>query len=254
MTKIIIFIRSFIFATVFYTTVVPVSIIGLVVLLLKPFYVSWMQLGASENCKPINLCTSISYLLGCKVSVWSLFLLRKICKVEIKYEGLENMPSGGCIISCQHQSALDILLITSLFRYRHAFVLKHELMKSFFGIHLKSVFSIIIDRRAGSKSLFQMINDVKDRISKDRTVIIYPHGTRIPYGVTKDVNPGIVGIYSKLNLAITPITLNTGKIWKKNGFLKYPGTVYVRIHKPIPEGLSKAEFKKIINEKMSEII
>ena len=39
-----------------------------------------------------------------------------------------------------------------------------------------------------------------------------------------------------------PVALNTGKVWPKNSFKKYPGNIVISFLKPIEPGLEKEKF------------
>ena len=47
-----------------------------------------------------------------------------------------------------------------------------------------------------------------------------------------------------------PVALNSGKIWPKNSFIKYPGNIHISFLEPIKPGLEKSIFLKILEEKI----
>jgi 1-acyl-sn-glycerol-3-phosphate acyltransferase len=47
-----------------------------------------------------------------------------------------------------------------------------------------------------------------------------------------------------------PVALNSGKIWPKNSFLKYPGDIHITFLEPIEPGIEKNTFVKILEEKI----
>ena len=51
-------------------------------------------------------------------------------------------------------------------------------------------------------------------------------------------------IYEALNISCIPIALNSGKVWPKQGIIKYPGKITISFLKPIQPGLSRDEFIK----------
>jgi len=57
-------------------------------------------------------------------------------------------------------------------------------------------------------------------------------------------------IYDSLKLPCIPVALNSGKIWPKNSFMKYPGNIHVSFLEPIEPGLEKMNFLKILEEKI----
>lgn len=166
--------------------------------------------------------------------------LRVICKVDVKFEGLENVPKGPAVFASKHQAELDTIL-PAKFLAEPVFVVKRELMKiPVFGFYMKRM--IPVDREAHAKALKDMLRAAQRVIAKGRQIVIYPEGTRQPIGAPPDYKPGIAAIYRSLNLPVTPIALNTGLSWPAHGFMRYPGTVTVRILPAIPAGLSREEF------------
>ena len=227
--KVIYFIRSIIFSIAFAFVTVLVCII------FSPFLI--------VRCKPLYWAG----IVWCKIS---LFLLRIICGIEYKVTGYKHLPKGSYIVASKHQSAFETVLFWDLF-YIPTFVLKRELTKlPFFGIYLVRMGMIYIDRSAGPKALKKIISDADAHIKDERKIIIYPEGTRTKPGVTsKKYNPGVTAIYKNCNVPIVPVALNSGSFWPSKGWIKYPGTIKVKILPAIEPGLDKAEFiKKLHNE------
>ena len=53
-----------------------------------------------------------------------------------------------------------------------------------------------------------------------------------------------------LNLPCIPVALNTGKVWPKNSFMKYPGDIHISFLEPIMSGKDNDEFTKDIENKI----
>ena len=65
---------------------------------------------------------------------------------------------------------------------------------------------------------------------------------------------GVGRIYKALNLPCIPVALNTGKVWPKNSFLKYPGDIHISFLEPIMPGKEKNQFAEELENKIySEI-
>ena len=65
---------------------------------------------------------------------------------------------------------------------------------------------------------------------------------------------GVGRIYEALNIACVPVALNSGKVWPKNSFIKYPGKITVSFLEPIKPGLNRDEFIKNLEIKIYEEI
>ena len=51
-----------------------------------------------------------------------------------------------------------------------------------------------------------------------------------------------------------PVALNSGKVWPKDGILKYPGKITVSFLESIKPGLNKDEFIQILEKKIYDEI
>ena len=184
------------------------------------------------------------------VKVWFLWIkvTNKILKtvVNLGYEvkGSKNITSNNVIYACQHQSAWDTIILPYLIGDCIIFHKKSLLFIPIFGWHLFKLGMIIITRNKGTNNLRRIINKTKKAISKNRPVLIFPHGTRtLPNSISK-IQSGIVILYKHLNIKVIPVKLNSGKYWGKNKFLKYPGKITVSFLDPIQPGMNPGEFRK----------
>lgn len=179
--------------------------------------------------------------------VWSTvirYMLRIVCGIKVTVEGKEKLPATPYIIASKHQSALETILMHEIFD-TPIFILKEELKKiPLFGYFVDRTGMIAINRNAGMSSLKRIIRAVQEKIAAGRNILIYPEGTRTKPGETIEYQAGIVALYQNdhINAPIVPVALNTGLIWPKNSYLKYPGTATIRILPPIKPGLGKEAF------------
>jgi len=92
---------------------------------------------------------------------------------------------------------------------------------------------IIINRGDKLNALKKVINQGADRLNQGISVVIYPEGTRQPYGVLGAYQNGGSAIAKKTGHSITPVYHNAGRLWPKGGFLKKPGEITVVIGEAI---------------------
>jgi len=182
----------------------------------------------------------------------TLFMLRILCGISYEIRGRENIPDIPFIIASKHQSAWDTVIFLKLHN-NPAYILKKELLKiPFFGIYLKGLKMIPIDREGGSKALKQMLNDVKERLSNNRTIVIFPEGTRTAPGDKTSYQPGVAFIYKDIENPIVPVALNSGLYWGKSSFIKKPGKIILEYLPPIKEGLDRKSFTKTLENAIEE--
>jgi 1-acyl-sn-glycerol-3-phosphate acyltransferase len=176
-----------------------------------------------------------------KATIWG---LRWICGVHIKFEGLEHLPpAGAALFASKHQATLDTVL-PAQFLAEPVFVVKRELSKApVFGFYMARGM-IPVDRDAHAKALKDMLRNARQVIAKGRQIVIYPEGTRQELTAAPDYKPGVAAMYRDLNLPVTPIALNTGLVWPPKGIMRRPGSVTIKVLPAIPAGLSREAFMR----------
>lgn len=161
---------------------------------------------------------------------FNLWLLRRVCGLAYRVEGLENIPAtSGGLIFCKHQSAFETIALQAIFP-PVVFILKQELLRiPIWGWAMATLEPIAIDRKAKAQALKQILRDGGARIKAGRWVVLFPEGTRVAPG--ERVQYGSSGglLAHRAGCAVVPVAHNAGEYWAKNGFLKLPGEVRVEI-------------------------
>jgi len=171
------------------------------------------------------------------MSKWAVFIIwwaKVICGIHYKVKGLENIDkSRPGIVLARHESAWETFFTQTLFP-RQAFVLKRELLKiPFFGWGMRLLHPIAIDRGAGRQALNQLLTEGQQRLQAGIWVVIFPEGTRMPYGTLGKINVGGPMLVAKTKVPTYLIAHDAGKCWPKNSFIKRPGTIEVTISPPL---------------------
>jgi 1-acyl-sn-glycerol-3-phosphate acyltransferase len=167
--------------------------------------------------------------------------LRRCCGIEIRVEGLENLPPGGAIIAAQHQSALDILVWMVALPYP-AMVFKTELRKiPVFGPLLEPAGMIPVDRDGAAPALRKLLQDCRAAVAAGRQVVIFPEGTRVTPGTRVELQPGIVALAKAAGVPVLPAATDSGACWGPRAFAKTAGIVHVRLLAPLPAGLAREQ-------------
>ena len=179
-------------------------------------------------------------------------ILRLILNTKVIFHGVENLKKEeNFFVASAHQSmfetfALQIPLDGPIF------ILKKELLSiPLFGWYLRKIGAIAIVRETTTKENLNFFDKVKERIEKNkRPLLIFPQGTRVKLDEQPPFKKGVGRIYNALNLPCVPVALNTGKVWPKNSFMKYPGDIHISFLKPIASGKESEEFTKDIENQI----
>ena len=195
--------------------------------------------------------------------IWSIgvfWMLKKLCKIDYKIIGSENILKEPCIYASKHQSMWETVIM-HLIIDRPVYAYKKELeLIPFYGWFIKFMSGIKVDRKGGAKSLKSVINQAKKYLAKGQSVVIFPQGTRVPVDGSIEKYPyqaGITALYNSCDVKIVPVALNSGFFWPKGKIMKKSGTITIEFLPAIECGLRKEEFNRklisLIEEKSKNL-
>ena len=183
-------------------------------------------------------------------------LMRLILNTKVNFHGVENLKKAEkFFVASAHQSMFETFVL-QIPLDGPIFILKKELLKiPLFGWYLRKIGAIEIIRETTTKENLDFFDKVKNKINNEnRPLLIFPQGTRVKPYEQVPFKKGVGRIYDKLNLPCVPVALDSGKVWPKNSFIKYPGNINVSFLEPVMPGKNKDEFiKEIENKIYSEI-
>ena len=182
--------------------------------------------------------------LGRFLSHYVIWILKIFLNTKIEFKGLENLKKHEkFFVASAHQSMFETFALQIVIN-GPIFILKKELTKiPFFGWGLKKIGAIVIVRNTVTKENLNFFDRVKESINKsNRPLLIFPQGTRIKYKEKVPFKKGVGRIYQTLEIPCVPVALNSGKVWPKNSFNKYPGKITISFLNPILPGLEKEKF------------
>ena len=171
-----------------------------------------------------------------------LTLLRMTVGLDHQVEGLANVPHGRFIVAAKHQSAWETLALHLVFD-DPAIVLKRELLHlPLLGWYMLKVGMVPIDRKSGASALRRMTEAARFWSGTGRPILVFPQGTRVPWGQSARYHPGIFSVYRALGIPVVPVALDSGRYWPRLSWRKYPGRITVRILPAIDAGLGRRAF------------
>jgi 1-acyl-sn-glycerol-3-phosphate acyltransferase len=226
----LILLRSFLFAIVFYAWSVAWAI-AMVPMLAAPR--SWLLAGMRFWSRSLNV------------------LLKVICGIRVEIRGQEHVPSADALIASKHQTMFDVFVQFGVLK-GSLFVFKKELLIiPIFGWIALKIGSIVVDRQGQATALRDMVRRAQEQFRLgDRQLVIFPEGTRKAPGAPPDYKPGVAGLYRELGVPVHPVATNAGVHWPAHGFLRRPGVIVYQYLEPIPPGLKRAEFMRLLEERI----
>jgi 1-acyl-sn-glycerol-3-phosphate acyltransferase len=188
------------------------------------------------------------------IRIWARLLiwgLRVIGGVRLEVRGLDKLPRGvPVLLAAKHQSMFDIIPAFACMP-DPLFVMRREFMRiPVFGWHNLKAGTIVINREGQAQALRKMIADARDRFKEPRQLLIFPEGTRNPPGAEPHYKPGVAGLYRELDVPCVPVATNTGLHISPSGIAQSPGVVVYEVLEPIPAGLKRADFMRVLQERI----
>ena len=222
-----VYIRSFIFNSVFYVgTAILVVLMG-PLLMLPPFLARYVA------------------------RFWGWLAHKQLCIVGIyQREYGDKHLDKQVIYAVKHQSAWETIILSWLL-HAPAFVLKIELLRlPIIGLFFIKTGCIPVDRADGMRALRKMRGAALELAAHGRSMLIFPQGTRVMPGATKPYEIGVFALYQSTGLPVVPVALNSGVVWPRNSWLKYPGTVDIHFLEPVQPGLTRKQFMAKLEQRI----
>ena len=222
-----VYLRSFIFNSLFYAVTAALVTILLPLLLLPVVFTHWMG----------------------RLWAWSTQFLLRIAGIRHRTSG-DPMINEQVIYAAKHQSAWETIALVGYLRAPVPVLKRSLLFLPLIGLFFLKSGCIPVDRSAGMKALKGMRKAAITHRDKGRSLLIFPQGTRVAPGACRPYEIGVFALYDATGLPVVPVALNAGHVWPRNSWRKYPGMVDVDFLEPIQPGLSRKEFMTILEERI----
>jgi 1-acyl-sn-glycerol-3-phosphate acyltransferase len=186
------------------------------------------------------------------LALYIIVILRIFLNTKVIFHGIDNLKKERkFFIASAHQSMFETFVLQAPIDFP-IFILKKELLRiPLFGWYLKKIGSIEIIRNTTTKENLSFFDKVKESINEsNRPLLIFPQGTRVKFDDRVPFKKGVGRIYESLNIPCVPVSLDSGKVWPKNSFIKYPGNINISFLEPINPGLEKNIFTKTLEDKI----
>tara|TARA_R110002073_G_scaffold162161_5_gene317927 strand:- start:1297 stop:2040 length:744 start_codon:yes stop_codon:yes gene_type:complete len=180
----------------------------------------------------------------------TIFMFDKIANIKIVERGLENIPKDkGCILCSKHMSNMD-----AYFLYRRnpnltAMAKKELYSVPLVGRILNKMGVLAINRGAGEAQK-QTTVFAKELSKRKIPMIIFAEGTRTLVGERRPLKSGVFYYQQEEELDIIVVAHNSGVLWPKKSWIKWPGTLYVDYFPPMPRGMDKEGFMAELEKRL----
>ena len=171
-------------------------------------------------------------------------------RISVKTEFKEYFdPEKTYLITPNHQSNSDITILLEIFTTPVIFVSKSSMSKvPLVKDWMNLINSIFIDRH-DIRGQIRVMNKVLDKINQNKSVVLFPEGTRSLTFKMNKFKSGSFKTAPKTHIDILPLTINNAyKIKNRFPFKSTDVTVY--IHKP----LTYEEYKDMSTQELAATV
>lgn len=160
---------------------------------------------------------------------------------KVIVEGAERVDwSKPYVLVATHASIIDICALFRATPVPLRFMLKQEMTRvPFVGWYAKAMGMCFIEREGNRASMVRSLRAATAIVKADRTLCIFPEGTRNRDGVVGPFKPGAFQVALAAGVQVVPVAMSgSGAILPPYSFRVRPGTIRVRFGAPIalPEG------------------
>ena len=185
---------------------------------------------------PLFILLPFKWRWFCLTRLLSLLILQAkyIAGINYKVSGLENLPNTPYVALSKHQSPWETFFLFILLNPVSTVMKRSLLLMPSFGWGIAMAKPIPIDRKQPKQAIKALIDNGVKRLKKDKMpVLVFPEGTRVPYGQTRKYSRGGAQLAQKAAAPAIFIAHNAGKCWPSGKYVKYAGTINVVFSKPL---------------------
>ncbi|HSH68529.1 MAG TPA: lysophospholipid acyltransferase family protein [Deferrisomatales bacterium] len=168
------------------------------------------------------------------VPFWSRLLLAS-GGVQVRVSGeTAELLRGRAVFVANHESYLDIPVLSSLLPQRSLWLAKRELFWiPVFGQGMRAVGQIPVDR-SNQEAARASIEAAAGEVARGFSVTIFPEGTRSADGTLRPFKLGFAHLAAASGAPVVPLVLRgSGSLWPKGAWGARPGTVEVTVLGPL---------------------
>lgn len=166
------------------------------------------------------------------ITRWSHFFIfwaKITCGIRYTVEGLEHLQKKTAIVLSNHQSMWETVFMQVLLPTQ-TWILKKSLLNiPFFGLGLRLLEPIAIDREDKQNTIKQLNTQVAERLKQGRWVVLFPEGTRVAPQVYHRFSKSGANLSKATGYPIIPMAHNAGLFWPRGFWIKKPGTIQMVI-------------------------
>ncbi|QKE40381.1 MAG: AMP-binding protein [Ferrovum myxofaciens] len=170
--------------------------------------------------------------------------------------GVENLPTGACVLAVNHASYLDGILVVAALSRQFSFVAKSELKDQFIPrIYLQHIGTEFVERFEFERSV-EDVTRLLEMVRAGQSLIFFPEGTFYRAPGLLPFRMGAFITAAQAGVPIVPMTIRGSRVVLRDGqWFPRRGAISITIGVPIlPEGTAWPDALKLRNAVRAEIL
>ncbi len=162
--------------------------------------------------------------------------------VPFRVRGLDHLPSGPCIVVCNHASYLDGLIVTAALPRRFTFLVQHGAADwPYVGLIIKRM-GVSFVNRGSVRAAAQATRELIDRLERGESFTIFPEGTFRKPAALLPFHSGAFMVAARANVPVVPAVLRgTRRMYGEKQRLFRWSPISVELFAPVrPAGEARA--------------
>ena len=185
--------------------------------------------------------------------------LKITCGIQVEIKGKEHLRGEAGIFFVKHMSTWDALYSQLLISPQTTIIKRKLLWIPCFGWAFWVTNPISIDRAHRVSALKYIVAEGRRRLKQGVWVTLFPEGTRIASGEVGKFQIGGAMLAQRSGAKTYFVAHNGGLHWRHNTFIKFPGTIELRISPPqVVDARSSKEFNEFaeawMRKQMAELV
>lgn len=175
--------------------------------------------------------------------------------IRIKTEGKELIdPKQSYVFLANHQGYFDIFLIYGYLGHNFKWMMKEYLRKiPFVGYACAKSKHIYVGDSLSS--IQRTVLQAQETLRGGMSMVIFPEGTRTYTGEMGTFKRGAFMLANEIGLPIVPLTINGSfDVFSRKAKSVSPGTISLKIHKPITAEERKGKPTKVFMQEVFDIM
>jgi 1-acyl-sn-glycerol-3-phosphate acyltransferase len=167
----------------------------------------------------------------------------------------EAQLAGPAVFACNHQTALDILVVAGWIPYPFGFVAKEELRTTpLVGAVLENSACVFVDRRDPRASV-RSIQQAGQEIRGGASVLVFPEGVRTYSGGLAPFQRGAFVLALEAGVPVVPVALHGSyRVLDERRMAMRPGRVGLHLMPPIStDGLIRRDIPNLMTQVREQI-